>query len=58
MRRGRSKLVFVGVKFEPTVLARVDALAALDQRTRSWVLRQLVGRALAQVARMPQVGAR
>ncbi len=59
-RRGTaSNLVFVGVKVDPRQLERLDALAAVDQRSRSWVIRQLLARALSQVTRTaPQAAVR
>jgi hypothetical protein len=51
--------MFLGVRVAPEQLARVDALAALDRRTRSWVVRELLDRALAQMTRTgSQAGAR
>jgi hypothetical protein len=52
---GRSRYTFLGVTIELEQLERINALAAADERTRSWVVRKLLAKGLAQMARTQAV---
>ncbi len=48
MQKSKGGVVVTGVAFERKLLKRLDAVAAREERSRSWVVRRAIARELAR----------